>query len=625
MYARGPVGEVIDIGEQLCWLTATFRPPETGLPRYSTVRLFTHLFEINIAPDPLLSLQPSERKSLCWLPLFKQVNIARGFPRRSPCNGYRHGHEGVELPFQLMLALADVRYPLSYDTGTILRGPSTLLIPTAVSEHGVQWHLEATADGSDMSVQDVAKYLFESPTWHKTANLGELRSLRHFLGYCSNANVYAGTRDSGYATIRHSGAQEEATTMQLSSLQATLGSEGTGIFGGSLGVSLKFQKGLRHNLRDCPLDRELGRASNHPLLLYDTGTGRGWLVPEISALLQCVQSWQVRKNHLSIPFANIASDGGKSAEEAIITSKDDVVYTDRVTNNPVKFQEVVQSFMNRFNQLREQTVLHSLETHLIKRKNILLGWDYSDIAEEAWTMRRREWRLTHNSPWLKHVYDQPEILVLMCERPTSLIRPSLSTATCDSCREIPWNRSLVVATNRCAIQMGFKVSSDVNSFRSRNTGDMPFRACERHQKGLRYRIQTCIGTQNGRHPETSQLRECINGACILGDFSEARDVPAQCSNLFPNPSRASIGSSAHGTQSYCSTSSADFAANRLSFDDHTPNTSIENSPAPDLHMDVTANQNDATEESWAAGQCKLPMLTRAKTFCIPRIFRRGSL
>ena len=95
----------------------------------SFVRSREQNLHYEIRPLPLQKVKKvEERSGACWLPLFKNSIIACGFPipDRDPV-------KGIALPFPLMIDQAGILRSASYDGFSYLKGFSTSIYPTAVS------------------------------------------------------------------------------------------------------------------------------------------------------------------------------------------------------------------------------------------------------------------------------------------------------------------------------------------------------------------------------------------------------------------------------------------------------------------------------------------------------------
>ena len=245
----------------------------------------------NVFGLSLLELQQVEESEVsCWYPLFESGVIAHGFPVPP-----REGELGIELPFGVMASLARITYPMEMYDGIILKGPSTALIPIKrfpASTASVQWHF-ITTDSHDLqlTMDSVAKQI---PAWYETTDFELLTNARTFLGCCKNATIHLGTKDSGYENVKRSNAVMEPDRLEFSKeILASFRSSGMGIIGAMLGLKVVYPKALLGTTKtiNLSLKDRLRRSTKQPLLMYDTETKRGWLVPELSAVLHLAHIW----------------------------------------------------------------------------------------------------------------------------------------------------------------------------------------------------------------------------------------------------------------------------------------------------------------------------------------------
>jgi len=274
----GSKDEILEIAQQLAWLTAVCRTSDIDGLYISEVKLErkdSNEFELS-----MLELRPvnSEERS-CWHAIIPSGVIAYGFPIPP-----REQEAGLELPFELMTVLSRVSYPLEYCDNIILKGRSTALIPTAQYSSSIQWHfLASDADDELLSIETIPDRVSE---WFRTSDLDRLRKARTFLGYCRNAEIHLGTADSDYKNIMRSGTKLEKPRLNLATrLSISVGTSGNFAF--NLGAQLTLPRSLRATTTalNLPLRDRLRRAKKQPLMLYDTETKRGWLVPELSVVL----------------------------------------------------------------------------------------------------------------------------------------------------------------------------------------------------------------------------------------------------------------------------------------------------------------------------------------------------
>jgi hypothetical protein len=89
-----------------------------------------------------------------------------------------------------MLQLAAVEYPVSVDSGLVLMGYSTALIPIHLTEDDkVLWHLEIASNDMQLKASDLHT---TRHSWLRVGNLDLLSSKRALLGWCSETDVLLG-------------------------------------------------------------------------------------------------------------------------------------------------------------------------------------------------------------------------------------------------------------------------------------------------------------------------------------------------------------------------------------------------------------------------------------------------
>ena len=224
----GLLNHVIEIAQQLAWITTSFRIPKYGQVSYSEAileRTGSMIFNIN-----LLELEAvRKRASACWLPLFENGVVARGFP--VPLRNYE---KGIEVPFSVMTGLVNVMYPVVHAKGIYLRGFSKLLFPTAVSPDmkAVQWHLMSSPNPRIRLPPGTLPSEDRRCQWLKVTDFERLASAaRTFLGYCRAVDVHLGTESSkeNYNTVTYSGADDEKPAPGVNPKSVTTGTSGLGI------------------------------------------------------------------------------------------------------------------------------------------------------------------------------------------------------------------------------------------------------------------------------------------------------------------------------------------------------------------------------------------------------------
>jgi hypothetical protein len=129
----------------------------------------------------------------CWQSIFRNPVVVNGYPILNR----PESETGLELPLNVMAALAQTRYATFFGGKLYMKGFSTMLVPTKVVRDMVIWHLLFSEDGSHISYIDLrvekipGLYPVNIRTFH-------LQSARHVLGWCSDVKHYAGKPTEHY-------------------------------------------------------------------------------------------------------------------------------------------------------------------------------------------------------------------------------------------------------------------------------------------------------------------------------------------------------------------------------------------------------------------------------------------
>jgi hypothetical protein len=135
-----------------------------------------------------------------------------------------------------MLQLAAVEYPVSVDSGLVLMGFSTALIPIQLTEDDkVLWHLEIKSNDLQLKTSDLRA---TRQSWLRVEKLDLLSSKRALLGWCSEADVLLGTNHLT-PKVAWSNAKVQHTTWRWKgvNLQVLAQSAAPIQIGGQLGMS----------------------------------------------------------------------------------------------------------------------------------------------------------------------------------------------------------------------------------------------------------------------------------------------------------------------------------------------------------------------------------------------------
>ena len=453
IHASGSKDNLIHLAQQLAWISAVFRVPRDSELTYSDVS-FEKTGPLQFKMT-LMHLQKVENANgFCWHSLFLNSVIARGFPIPD-----RGKEVGIEIPFEVMVSLACVLYPMEYHGGTILRGIKLTLVPTAHCSGSVQWH--CVPSEQDCYLPQADEVMKRIPDWFKTPDFELLKSARTFLGYCGIAEIHLGTCGIDYKSIRKSDARSERSRPKISrEISTTLALSIKGIFTATLGPKITIPRSLRattklnHFFQDLIL-----RAKDQPSILYDVGRRQGWLVPELSVVLHIAHTWASRQPDIAaevlekIPHAAVSGDGGVAAWDAIEEGKSVELRKDSMDEKPQLFGDVIKNVLCALESRKDSAAGRDdtfFEFHT-KTGSGLRGWDFVDVVDWKYSSERKEVEIERKTAgeWSSIAAENPDLMVLFCKDLGQPIKPAKQQKVCRLWSPIPEGRCYLTASVPC--------------------------------------------------------------------------------------------------------------------------------------------------------------------------------
>ncbi|OTA69144.1 hypothetical protein K449DRAFT_428563 [Hypoxylon sp. EC38] len=183
---------VVEIGEQLAWLGAALRasPFDVGVvhctpyvDQPSSVYDELSGATCTIKYNTEICEAEAQQNGQCWQNLFRNPVIARGYPilRRDKAE------TGLEMPLNMLTALARARYIDTFNSKVFIKGFSTMLVPTKQSDGLLTWHLLY-----NKHPEERISYL-DCHLGHVDITVTAIEKYRHILGWCSDAVSIIGT------------------------------------------------------------------------------------------------------------------------------------------------------------------------------------------------------------------------------------------------------------------------------------------------------------------------------------------------------------------------------------------------------------------------------------------------
>ena len=555
IYASGSHHDLIHIAQQLAWISAIFRVPRDGELTYSDVAIEKrgHL-QYNLILMDLQNVRNTNK--YCWHSLFVNTVIARGFTIP-----HRESEIGVEVPFEVMMALACILYPLDYHGGTILRGVKLTLVPTAHCSGSVQWH--CVSSEQDSYLPRASQVMKQVPEWFKTHDFELLKTARTFLGYCRIAEIHLGTKGIDYNSIQKSDAKSERTRAVISrEFAANLGMSAKGIVTASLGSKITIPRRMRVTTKLGLFfqDRVL-RARDQPSILYDVEKKTGWLVPELSVILHIAHTWASQQPDISaeilkkLPHAAASGNGGAAAWDAIMKGKGVELRKDSIDGKPQLFGDVINNVLTALENRKDVAVErdNSFFDFHFPTSSGLRGWEFVDLARCSYLAECKEVNVDHKTAgeWGSIAAENPELVVLFCKGLGHPIRPAKHQNICRSWTPIPEGRCYLIASVHC-----------LKSLSENCGGTESCPKLTRHLHWHRPQGTTLFETCNyGVGSRCNPLQELIakkkafapgilepHGAVIFGKMKQAMTTccePFKASNEVPLNENTSLNGSSH--------------------------------------------------------------------------------
>ena len=481
----GNLDQIVEMLEQLSWLAATFRPSAEGLltSSYAYFEEISAKYKFDWEPGFELSLvspryypidtvsDEKPEQSNCWTPLFSAGVLAQGYRiRQRPEAAF-----GLEIDFPVLAVLARLDGPINYEEGIIFSGKSSMLFPSRLLEAGtgaIQWHLVGVDDA--VCMVDI----LEKSNWVQSRDLEQLITSRSFLGYCKYAQVLAGTKNLlDKSIVGESCIRRSTSTLEVRpEVSISTGFTAKGIWNATLATKVVLTKGLRAQITGDEIDfrDRLHRTVQPPVLVFDTATQSAWLIPEISLILHIVheylkQDWvqTPRGPGVTLPYAEVASDGGNAAFHVIVEHGHEELWKRQEDGKSKRFMDVISDYVKLFETIRKEVNMKKAAAGRKFRQPRLLGWDFIDILAKDHLFYERELS-TDMGPRMAwwDIALNTDTLVVFGSNFGQLIRPDPERSlVCQSWSPVPTNSSLLTASARCMMYLARKCDIRDTSYR----------------------------------------------------------------------------------------------------------------------------------------------------------------
>ena len=192
----GTILTIADLCEQFAWIGATCRTarptsPTTFLPTVSIIDFTPETQPSNVLricfEYHMQDLQESDcvENGKCWQHLFRNPVIVPEFPILAR----DHNEGGLEIPLDMMSRLGGADRATIFDGQLIIKGFSTMFVPTARIHNSILWHLIRNENDQRISYLDAKKHC---STRNVITTYAALESTRNFLGWSASVLLYTG-------------------------------------------------------------------------------------------------------------------------------------------------------------------------------------------------------------------------------------------------------------------------------------------------------------------------------------------------------------------------------------------------------------------------------------------------
>ncbi|RYP34301.1 hypothetical protein DL767_004295 [Monosporascus sp. MG133] len=436
--AKGPEAFVVDIIQQLCWLTTTFStspPSEEGIgycmPMIESVRdsaLTEPIFRLDTSFTKLLA----DEKNSCWLSLFSNAVIAYGFPIPERANGM-----GLEMSVELMAAIVGARHAVTFDGGVVIKGFSSMFVPVMRTRDGIQWHYVANTDPEVQLSYDEGVKQCLNRSLLPDVDFASLATARCFIGWNSLVEIRVGDETNDFENIKFSDATEVKPTLQIPS--ASVGFQQFGL--AQIDVTFGKRDGTCHFQRSSSYRRIVAAAERMFIALFDTGERRSYLVAA-SGLLLHILHHRVSSGLGGVPASKVKIASAESFTETLL--KNAKLQLSSEEDDPLFLDDVVSEIWSILELLQAQSMSteknSKLEIHATWQER-LLGYEYKAVVEDWSPMPLKELEIHKTCGGWPRLVRDVNALVLLANGFGDLIRPiDNQKILCHQWKTLPRNK-----------------------------------------------------------------------------------------------------------------------------------------------------------------------------------------
>lgn len=207
LHVTGSTYSIAEVGEQLGWLLSALPSSNSTTAMSSSRPLIRSIIQTPVTElegstiaghyvctlDCVIKpLDPTEQQQdgQCWHRLFNNPVIVTDYPVLPRPRPLLEPSKGLEVPFDILIALAETPVFTSFGPNYLMKGYSTMLVPVLEICNIIVWHFVFNETGDRLPFLD-----------SRLSDLDSIRpiavdnhQIRHIVGWCSNAKSMAGKR-----------------------------------------------------------------------------------------------------------------------------------------------------------------------------------------------------------------------------------------------------------------------------------------------------------------------------------------------------------------------------------------------------------------------------------------------
>ena len=437
----GHIKIIVDVFQQAIWMGAALRVSSYHRVQYAIFNLEQKHPQTFVVKYDEFALP----KKSCWLSIFKNPLIARGFPVPNRENG----EQGLEIPIEIMAALGGARHATQFQGGLVLKGHSAMFVPLKRYDQSIQWHLIRRSGEHRILYREVSD---ECPNRAMLEEVDHdaLLDTRAFLGWWPCSETHLGTADAAYNNIDWSPAGDAKRTTKFSG--ANIGFQT--MITGQLHFILGAKDGRSHFPQKGPFQRIIQCAENTPVVLYDTEDHRAWLVPALDVMLHIVQT----RHHISpykihgqdITLTPVTTQTGKrAATRAVMANKWRQLYDqDNTAETNYYYMDAILDLWSQIERLKEKEDSLESDTGLALHgtmRSQIYGWEYMSLVHDK-NYRRKEAAIAKTSGGWADLINDTDAFILFATGLGDVIKPVADlNKLCPLWRSLPKGKDYLAA------------------------------------------------------------------------------------------------------------------------------------------------------------------------------------